>query len=97
MILLSLPLKDPKTFENFDFSMIKDRDVKRLQSLPSLSAIYARRNMAFIDPPSTGKTHLAHAFGYECCQRGINTYFIKCLNCGTISPPPGGPEKKRPH
>ena len=34
-----LPLKDPKTFENFDFSMIKGRDVKQLQSLPSLSAI----------------------------------------------------------
>ena len=72
-----LPLKDPKTFENFDFSMIKGRDVKRLQSLPSLSAIYARRNLAFIGPPGTGKTHLAQAFGYECCQRSIKTYFIK--------------------
>ena len=72
-----LPLKDPKTFENFDFSMIKGRDVKRLQSLPSLSAIYARRNLAFIGPPGTGKTHLAQAFGYECCQRGIKTYFIR--------------------
>ena len=72
-----LPLKNPKTFENFDFSMIKGRDVKRLQSLPSLSAIYARRNLAFIGPPGTGKTHLAQAFGYECCQRGIKTYFIK--------------------
>ena len=72
-----LPLKDPKTFENFDFSVIKGRDVKRLQSLPSLSAIYARRNLAFIGPPGTGKTHLAQAFGYECCQRGIKTYFTK--------------------
>ena len=72
-----LPLKAPKTFANFDFSMIKGRDVKRLQNLPSLSAIYAKRNLAFIGPPGTGKTHLAQAFGYECCQRGIKTYFIK--------------------
>ena len=72
-----LPLKDPKTFENFDFSVIKGRDIKRLQSLPSLSAIYSHRNLAFIGPPGTGKTHLAQAFGYECCQRGIKTYFIK--------------------
>lgn len=72
-----LPLKDPKTFETFDFSAIKGRDVKRLQTLPSLSAIYARRNLAFIGPPGTGKTHLAQAFGYACCQRGIKTYFIK--------------------
>ena len=72
-----LPLKDPKTFDSFDFSVIKGRDIKRLQSLPSLSAIYAHRNLAFIGPPGTGKTHLAQAFGYECCQRGIKTYFIK--------------------
>ena len=72
-----LPLKDPKTFETFDFSIIKGRDVKKLQSLSSLSAIYAHKNLAFIGPAGTGKTHLAQAFGYECCQRGIKTYFIK--------------------
>ena len=72
-----LPLKDPKTFENFDFSVIKGRDAAKLKTLPSLSAIYAHRNLAFIGPARTGKTHLAQAFGYECCQRGIKTYFIK--------------------
>lgn len=72
-----LPLKDPKTFENFDFSVIKGRDVERLKSLPSLSAIYAHRNLAFIGPAGTGKTHLAQAFGFECCKRGMKTYFIK--------------------
>ena len=33
-----LPLKDPKTFDNFDFSVIKGRDIKRLQSLPFSAA-----------------------------------------------------------
>ena len=75
--LSRLPLKDPKTFESFDFSIIKGRDANRLKTLPSLSAIYAHRNLAFIGPPGTGKTHLAQAFGYECCKRGIKTYFIK--------------------
>ncbi len=75
--LSRLPLKDPKTFENFDFSVIKGRDTNRLKTLPSLAAIYAHRNLAFIGPAGTGKTHLAQAFGYECCQRGIKTYFIK--------------------
>ena len=75
--LSRLPLKDPKTFENFDFSVIKGRDAERLKALPSLSAIYAHKNLAFIGPAGTGKTHLAQAFGYECCQRGIKTYFIK--------------------
>ena len=52
-------------------------DAAKLKTLPSLSAIYAHRNLVFIGPAGTGKTHLAQAFGYECCQRGIKTYFIK--------------------
>lgn len=72
-----LPTKAPKTFENFDFSLLKGRDVDRLRALPTLSAIYAHKNLAFIGPAGTGKTHLAQAFGYACCQHGMKTYFIK--------------------
>ena len=72
-----LPLKDPKTFENFDFSVIRGRDADCLKGLSTLSAIYAHKNLAFIGPAGTGKTHLAQAFGYECCQHGMKTYFIK--------------------
>ena len=50
-----LPTKEPKTFDNFDFSLLKGKDVDRC----------------------TGKTHLAQAFGYACCQHGMKTYFIK--------------------
>ena len=45
-----LPLKNSKTFENFDFSVIKGRDVERLKNVSSLSAVYAHRNLAFIGP-----------------------------------------------
>jgi len=72
-----LPTKDPKTFTNFDFTLLKGKDVDRLKSLSTLSAIYSHRNLAFIGPAGTGKTHLAQAFGYECCQHGMKTYFIK--------------------
>ena len=72
-----LPTKSPRTFENFDFSLLKGRDVERLKALPSLAAIYSHRNLAFIGPAGTGKTHLAQAFGYACCQHGMKTYFIK--------------------
>ena len=75
--LSHLPRKNPKTFENFDFSVIRGRDVERLKNLSSLSAIYAHRNLAFIGPAGTGKTHLAQAFGYKCCTQGIKAYFIK--------------------
>ena len=72
-----LPLKNPRTFDNFDFSVIKGKDVEKLKALPSLAAIHAHRNLAFIGPAGVGKTHLAQAFGYECCQQGLKTYFIK--------------------
>lgn len=75
--LSRLPKKEPKTFENFDFSLLKSRDLDRIRALPTLGAVYAHRNLAFIGPPGTGKTHLAQAFGYACCQHGMRAYFIK--------------------
>jgi DNA replication protein DnaC len=72
-----LPLKEPKTFENFDFSHLRGKQVDRLKSLQSLSPIYSHKNLAFIGPQGVGKTHLAMAFGYECCQKGMKTYFLK--------------------
>ena len=56
-----LPTKAPKTFENFDFSLLKGKDVERLKALAALTAIYSHRNLAFIGPAGTGKTHLAQA------------------------------------
>ncbi len=75
-----LPQKVPKTFENFDFSVLRGKsltDLEKLQSIRTLAPVYAHRNLAFIGPAGTGKTHLAQAFGYECCKRGLKTYFIK--------------------
>lgn len=74
-----LPAKNPKTFDNFDFSAIKGKpaEVERLKNLKTLAAIHSHKNLAFIGPAGTGKTHLAQAFGYECCQQGLKTYFIK--------------------
>ena len=75
--LSRLPLKSPKTFENFDFGVFRGKNVQRLKSIQTLSAIYSHKNLAFIGPPGTGKTHLAQAFGYACCLRDLKTYFIK--------------------
>lgn len=72
-----LPQVNPKTFQNFDFDRIRGKDVDRLINLSSLSAVYSGRNLAFIGPPGVGKTHLAMAFGRECCMREMKTYFLK--------------------
>ena len=75
-----LPQKVLKTFDNFDFSVLRGKghmDLEKLESIRTLAPVYAHRNLAFIGPAGTGKTHLAQAFGYECCKHGLKTYFIK--------------------
>jgi len=72
-----LPMKEPKTFDSFDFTRIKGRNTAEIRNLPTLSAVYARQNLAFIGPQGIGKTHLAMAYGRECCMRGMKTYFLK--------------------
>lgn len=72
-----LPLKAPKTFDGFDFGHVQGKQVDALKNLPSLTAINAGRNLAFIGPQGVGKTHLAMAYGRECCMRGLKTYFLK--------------------
>ena len=75
--LSKLPLKSPKTFENFDFSQVHGKNVSQLEGLQSLSTLYSHKNVALIGPAGTGKTHIAMAYGYECCQHKLKTYFIK--------------------
>lgn len=72
-----LPQKSPRTFEGFDFSRIRGKDAKALGELPRLSQLYARRNVALVGPCGIGKTHLAQAFGRECCLRGFRTRYFK--------------------
>ena len=75
--LSRLPLKEPKTFESFDFGQLHGKQTDALRNLPSLSALYAHKNLAFIGPQGVGKTHLAMAYGRKCCQNGLKAYFLK--------------------
>ena len=75
--LSRLPRREPKTFEGFDFSRIRGRDLSALEGLPSLADLYAHRNVAFVGPGGIGKTHLAQAYGRECCMRGLKAYYVK--------------------
>ena len=72
-----LPLSNPKTFGNFDFSLFHGKQKEVLKNLPNLAALYSHKNLAFIGPQGVGKTHLAMAYGRACCQKGMKTYFLK--------------------
>lgn len=78
MLRLSrLPRREPKAFEGFDFTRIQGRDAAALEKLSALANLNAGRNIAFIGPHGIGKTHLAQAYGRECCKQGHKTYFLK--------------------
>ena len=74
--LSRLPLEKPKTFDNYDFCRLRGKDVEALRRLPSLSHFHAGSNIAFIGPSGVGKTHLAKAYGRECCLRGYKAYIL---------------------
>lgn len=57
-----LPMKVPKTFDNFDFSRITGKNVERLRSLPTLSALYARKNPCLYWPTRYGQDPLSSGF-----------------------------------
>lgn len=75
--LSRLPQNAPKTFASFDFDRIRGRDAAALRKLPALANLHARKNLAFIGPGGIGKTHLAQAYGRECCLSGYKTYYLK--------------------
>lgn len=75
--LSRLPLKEPKIFDTFDFGRFHGKQADKLENLPILAALYSSTNLALIGPQEIGKTHLAMAFGRECCNHALKTYFLK--------------------
>ena len=75
--LSRLPMKAPKTFENYGFTRIFGKDAEEVKNLSSLSEVHAGMNLTLIGPPGVGKTHLAEAYGRQCCMEGMKAYFLK--------------------
>ena len=75
--LSRLPLKVPKTFDNFNFDRIQGKDSAAVRNLPSLAEVHAGKNIALIGPPGVGKTHLAQAYARACCLEGLKGYYLK--------------------
>ncbi len=67
-----------QTVENFDFRHSKTTE-KIEKVYLSLHAGVARDNLpsaVFTGHAGTGKTHLARALGYACCQKGLSVLFV---------------------
>lgn len=64
-----------KTFDDFDFTF--QRSVKRevLSHLAQLDFLAEHKNVVFLGPPGTGKTHLSIALGVAAARKGHRVAF----------------------
>lgn len=64
-----------KTLDDFDFSF--QRSVKREQiaHLAQLDFLVEKKNIVFLGPPGTGKTHLSIALAVQAARRGYRVSF----------------------
>ncbi|MFF8938668.1 IS21-like element helper ATPase IstB [Streptomyces paradoxus] len=64
-----------KVLEDFDQQHPRGLDREALARLGKAEFVDARRNVVFVGPPGTGKTHLAVALGVRACQAGHRVLF----------------------
>ncbi|WP_404198285.1 IS21-like element helper ATPase IstB [Streptomyces tauricus] len=64
-----------KLLEEFDDEYPRVFDREALGRLGGLDFVKARRNVVFVGPPGTGKTHLAVGLGVRACQSGRQVLF----------------------
>jgi uncharacterized protein (TIGR00645 family) len=64
-----------KLLEDFDSEHPHSFDRETVARLGKLDFVAARRNVVFVGPPGTGKTHLAVGLGVRACQAGHPVLF----------------------
>ena len=91
-----LPTKNQKTFGNFDFSVLKGKEVEKVMALPSLSAIYAHRNIAFIGRPAQRKRTWHRLSAMSAASTDSKHTSSRCPSCVISSQRPEGPARNPP-
>ena len=64
-----------KTLEHFNWQFNPNIDRKKMYELATCEFIRKGRDLLFVGPPGTGKTHLAQAIGYEAIKAGYSVAY----------------------
>jgi DNA replication protein DnaC len=64
-----------KTLDDFDFSFAKSLDQRLIKHLCQLDFLLEKKNIIFLGPPGTGKTHLSTAIAVQAARRGHRVAF----------------------
>lgn len=87
--LSRLPKKVPRTFDNFDFSVMNNELADKLKNLTTLATVFSNRNLAFIGPPGTGKHILPRHSAMNAAVMEFSHISSKCLSSETALTVPG--------
>ena len=64
-----------KTLDHFNWQFNPNIERNRFYELATCKFIRDRRDLLFVGPPGTGKTHLAQAVGYEAIKAGFTVIY----------------------
>jgi len=62
--------REPKTIEDFDFSFNTSIKRKHIFDLATCKFVRDARDVLFLGPPGTGKSHLVQSIGYQAIKAG---------------------------
>jgi DNA replication protein DnaC len=65
-----------KPLDRFDWQFNPNIDRRQILELATCAFIRHHTDLLMIDPPGTGKTHLAQALGYEAIKRGHTVRYV---------------------